>query len=897
MRLFKHGVSAVVVMGFVMFLSGLSFAAPATDISGTVVGQTLTGRLAVGVAKVSVEGTTTDTYTREGGPGSGGFYALTIPGEPEAFVLKVAKAGYASSYTFPQEGNSITDFKIFLLSEEILQAFYTSTTGIDHSSAGTSTLMVITYDGTGDGTALVYDATACVRDSAGVLIADTGSNIRYIKTVVVGTDRVMTLSTIPDDETFGYIVFNLPVGSYTVSATKGLFTFGFRPAFVLADGVTVGSNATNGVLLAAETIDPTVGLVDETGTPVAGANLLLIGGADNFSGTTAAVTGTVDYTDIPYVSGGWFKATKSGYVPTYSFTGIDVGAPMTLDEAGNTYVIVSTAALNQILTETGAETELGKGHISGFIQDYYGNPVKNATLEFYDAAGVLLTTQPYVFFTASTPGTAIIDPALTATSDSGGFVVFNQTPEELIYLRVGVPYTGITTGRGDYLSSLFLTSTFANGITARDLQLNDLDKANLHLSASSPVDGTAYNDEEGVVMLQFALTETENDENVDFNSVTIIGSGTGNEATDVAAVHLYQDVDNDGMLTGADGAALASGTFDADNGTVTLANDPLLTIDQDTTDTFLVVYDFGAPDLAEGLAVYGKTFRVSIAGNSDIDATGTISHYGISVNGAPVAGGEKMIVAEGAHLTVSPTAWDFGTKYIDDSSTKNIVIMNDGADDVTVDTVIITGPDGADFDIDFSAVFPFLLHSRQWLTIPATFNPQSEGAKTITLTINSNVAPIDVVLEGTGAIAPADEKHISVTPPDPLGFGSVTVAASSAAKTITIRNTSSVLSITGTVGLSNITDFDVTGSTPFTLAPSATRDVVVIFNPATVGAKTLNVTVTSDALETPITVTLTGTGTAAAADEGSSGATPVGPLAAGISALLVWWKSRKQRQE
>ena len=71
----------------------------------------------------------------------------------------------------------------------------------------------------------------------------------------------------------------------------------------------------------------------------------------------------------------------------------------------------------------------------------------------------------------------------------------------------------------------------------------------------------------------------------------------------------------------------------------------------------------------------------------------------------------------------------------------------------------------------------------------------------------------------------------------------------------------------------------------------------MVFSPVSAGGKEAAVNIPSnDPDEAEAQVTLAGTGIAVVTPAGDSGSLPVGPLAAGISALLVWWKRRKQRK-
>lgn len=94
-------------------------------------------------------------------------------------------------------------------------------------------------------------------------------------------------------------------------------------------------------------------------------------------------------------------------------------------------------------------------------------------------------------------------------------------------------------------------------------------------------------------------------------------------------------------------------------------------------------------------------------------------------------------------------------------------------------------------------------------------------------------------------------------------FGEVTVGAN-AAQTIVVSNTGNAsLQVTATsLAGTNANEFAITsGGAPFTLAPAATRNIVVRFAPAAIGAKSANLNITSnDPDENSVTVAFSGIG-------------------------------------
>jgi hypothetical protein len=99
---------------------------------------------------------------------------------------------------------------------------------------------------------------------------------------------------------------------------------------------------------------------------------------------------------------------------------------------------------------------------------------------------------------------------------------------------------------------------------------------------------------------------------VSVQSITLRASGSANDATDIAAVKLWRDTNEDGMLDGGD-TQLGSGTIAANNATVTFATGGLSALDQMQSVRLLVTYDLA------GTGTYTGTFRFA-ATAADISA-------------------------------------------------------------------------------------------------------------------------------------------------------------------------------------------------------------------------------------------------------------------------------------
>ncbi len=117
-------------------------------------------------------------------------------------------------------------------------------------------------------------------------------------------------------------------------------------------------------------------------------------------------------------------------------------------------------------------------------------------------------------------------------------------------------------------------------------------------------------------------------EDVDINSFTIHGKGTGNETTALDNVYIYQDVNKNSTVEtgGPDTLIYATGkTYVTDNGTITWNFSNPVKITSSTTQRWIVYYDVNT-----GVTIpNGKTFQVSLELPSYIDAQGATSSSSI----------------------------------------------------------------------------------------------------------------------------------------------------------------------------------------------------------------------------------------------------------------------------
>ncbi|MCL5022361.1 MAG: choice-of-anchor D domain-containing protein [Nitrospirae bacterium] len=203
-------------------------------------------------------------------------------------------------------------------------------------------------------------------------------------------------------------------------------------------------------------------------------------------------------------------------------------------------------------------------------------------------------------------------------------------------------------------------------------------------------------------------------------------------------------------------------------------------------------------------------------------------------------------------LSVSPTTLTFGDQTVGTTSaTQTVTISNTGNASLTVNS--ITNSNTTDFSMTTPAT-PFDVGAGASQTFTGAFTPATTGTKSATISISSNGGSASVSASGSGTPAPAPVLSVS---PTALSFGSQTVGTTSAAQTVTISNTG-----TGTLNVTSITssstDFKFSPSTISPIAPGGSASLSVTFAPATTGAKSGTINITSDGGSGSVSATGTG---------------------------------------
>jgi hypothetical protein len=216
--------------------------------------------------------------------------------------------------------------------------------------------------------------------------------------------------------------------------------------------------------------------------------------------------------------------------------------------------------------------------------------------------------------------------------------------------------------------------------------------------------------------------------------------------------------------------------------------------------------------------------------------------------------------------TVSPASLSFPATPVGSvSAASQVTLTNKQATPLTIDGI---APSGS-FTVSGTTcpLAPNTLGPNLTCTVALTFAPTETGLSAGTLTITDDAAnsPAMVPLSGAGSTG----GPTSVSPAS-LGFGSILIGQTSAAKSVTFTNNGASAITVSAAAASG--DFTVSSNTcTASLAPAASCKISATFTPSATGARTGTLTITDSVDPSPVAVALSGSG--------------VGPVTASPTAL------------
>lgn len=221
----------------------------------------------------------------------------------------------------------------------------------------------------------------------------------------------------------------------------------------------------------------------------------------------------------------------------------------------------------------------------------------------------------------------------------------------------------------------------------------------------------------------------------------------------------------------------------------------------------------------------------------------------------------------------------FADTCVNSTSNATLNVCNSGKEDLEVTSIT---SNNAQFSVTTpSSGYPVVISPDFCFPFQAQFSPTSTGAKTANLTVNTN-DPVNptTVIQANGT---ASQQNIATTIADTGDFGQVCVGSYKDLD-LTISNTGGCdLSITNITSSSGQFKTAQTQNFPLTIQGGTSIHVPIRFEPTSLGAKSANITISSNDPDTPSKVVAV-SGHADPGDINVTGSGDFGDVCAGIQA-------------
>ena len=248
------------------------------------------------------------------------------------------------------------------------------------------------------------------------------------------------------------------------------------------------------------------------------------------------------------------------------------------------------------------------------------------------------------------------------------------------------------------------------------------------------------------------------------------------------------------------------------------------------------------------------SFVVTFSPSTTGTAAGSIAFLTNAQNSQPLPLTGTGAAAPVAQLSTNPTSIAFGNVIVGNAGTHSFSISNTGNVNVTISQITASG---SGLSVS-GATVPLTLGPGQSSTYTAQFAPVAAGLVSGQISVASDASNSPTIsLTGTGVAAVA---QLSTTPTS-ISFGNVNVGSSST-QVASVSNTGNV-----NVSISQVTTtgtgFSGSGITvPLTLAPGSTATYTAKFSPTSGGSASGQISLVSNASNSPTLVSLSGAGVA-----------------------------------
>ena len=461
----------------------------------------------------------------------------------------------------------------------------------------------------------------------------------------------------------------------------------------------------------------------------------------------------------------------------------------------------------------------------------------------------------------STPATIAFAP--TGGGNFSGSIAFSTIAEDQVKNKIVLSLSGAGVG-GGILTPTPSSLTFGNIQVGSNGSLSETltntGGATVTISQAT-ASGTGFS----VSGLALPATLAVN-QSVSFN-VIFAPSSTGAAS---GGLSIVSDASNSPLSIPLSGTGLAAGSLSANPGSANLGN---VTVGSSQSVTLTVTntggaavkvssatatgsgFSFTGPSLPITLnagqshafnVIFSPSATGAASGALTINSNGNNPTLSVPLSGTGVAPGQ---------LVSNPSSFSFGNIQIGSSKSLPGTLTNSGGTSLTISAAAASG---AGFSLSGLAL-PLTLNAGQSTSFAVLFNPTTSGAATgsVSITSNGSDSNLSIPLSGTGVT-----QGTLAANPSSLAFGSIQVGSStSLSETLT---NSGGASLTISAAAASGAGFSLSGlALPLTLNAGQSTSFAVLFNPATSGAATGSMSITSNGANPNLSISLSGSGVAA----------------------------------
>ncbi len=364
--------------------------------------------------------------------------------------------------------------------------------------------------------------------------------------------------------------------------------------------------------------------------------------------------------------------------------------------------------------------------------------------------------------------------------------------------------------------------------------------------------------------------------------VTFTPTARGTRSAELRVVHNGSAAQNTMSLSG-----VGTGTLPV----VTLSPPALSfsqTVGSTSADLRLLVGNSGTGVLRLGaLSLAGAQAAEFALGEGDCAAGTTLAggqSCSVTVRFTPAASGQRLAEltfehnALGGRSRVALSGWgnsaaqpgllldanriDLGEQVVSVPSSERVLgVVNNGQAPLDFTSIALSGTQAGDFTLGGSCAVGTPLPAQGSCTVTVRVSPATLGARAATLRIAGNApgGTVSVALAATGVPTPAPAVTLSQAA---LGFGTVSMGAQSAPRTVVLDNTGNAALDIASLAASS-PEFRLTHDCPASLAAGSRCSLSVVYAPTGANASEV-LTIRSNAASSPNQVVLTGLGSSAA---------------------------------